>query len=105
MAATGQCPDPPDHDASIAVRAPRPAHPPAHITLVDGVITRGASFIGSVPHLYAAYPNSTVHGFAVVRTSSTGAVSERHAPIQGPITSRAGHVRRQPSRLADTMGR
>ena len=75
---------------------PRPARPPAHITLVDDVITRGSSCIGIVPHLHEAYPNATVHCFAVVRTISTGEVPEILAPIQGTITSRAGRVRRQP---------
>jgi hypothetical protein len=96
MAATGQRPNPPDHYASIAVRTPRPARHPAHITLVDDVITRGSSFIGIVPHLYAAYPNATVHCVALVRTISTGEVPEILAPIQGTITYRAGRLRRQP---------
>ena len=95
-AAPGQRPNPRDHYASITVRALRPRAYPNRMTLVDDVITRGASFVGMVPRLQEAFPDATVRCFALVRTISTGDVDAIFAPIAGTITYRDGLLMRQP---------
>ena len=95
-AAPGQRPNPPDHYASITVRAPRPRAHPNRITLVDDVITRGSSFVGMVPRIQEAFPNAIVRCFALVRTISTGDVDAIFAPTAGTITHRDGLLMRQP---------
>jgi hypothetical protein len=95
-AAVGQRPDPPDHYASITIRAPRSRVYPQRITLVDDVITRGSSFVGIVPRIQEVYPDATVRCFALVRTISTGDVDAILAPTAGTITYRDGLLVRQP---------
>ena len=95
-AAAGQRPNPPDHYASITVRAPRSRAYPSRITLVDDVITRGSSFVGIAPRIQEAYPDATVQCFALVRTISTGDVDVIFAPTVGTITYRDGLLMRQP---------
>ena len=95
-AAPGQRPNPPDHYASITVRAPRPRAHPNRITLVDDVITRGSSFVGMVPRIQEAFPNAIVRCFALVRTISAGDVDAIFAPTAGTITYRDGLLMRQP---------
>jgi hypothetical protein len=96
LAATGQRPHPPDHYASIRVRAPRLRVHPTRITLVDDVITRGSSFVGMVPRIQEAFPDATICCFALIRTISTGDVDAIFAPIAGTITYREGLLIRQP---------
>jgi hypothetical protein len=96
LAATGQRPTPPDHYDSTRVRSSRRRATPERITLVDDVITRGSSFVGMVPRIREAYPDATIHCFAVVRTVSTGEVPEIFAPTAGTITYRDGLLLRQP---------
>ena len=95
-AATGQRPDPPDHYASITVRASLSRVHPRRITLVDDVITRGASFVGMVPRMQEAFPDASVRCFALVRTISTGDVDAIFAPTVGTVTYRDGLLMRQP---------
>ena len=87
---------PPDHYASITIRAPRSRAYPSRITLVDDVITRGSSFVGIAPRIQEAYPDATVQCFALVRTISTGDVDVIFAPTVGTITYRDGLLMRQP---------
>jgi hypothetical protein len=95
-AAAGQRPNPPDHYASITVRSPRPRAYPNRITLVDDVITRGSSFVGMVPHIQEAFPDTTIRCFALIRTISTGDIDAIFAPTAGTITYRDGLLMRQP---------
>jgi predicted amidophosphoribosyltransferase len=95
-AAAGQRPNPPDHYASITVRAPQSRAYPSRITLVDDVITRGSSFVGIVPRIQEVYPDATVQCFALVRTISSGDVDVIFAPTAGIITYRNGLLMRQP---------
>lgn len=96
MAPAGQRPNPPDHHDSIQVHVPETQLRPTRLVLIDDVITRGSTFVGLYPGLQAAYPNATIHCFALVRTISVGEVDTILAPTSGTITYRDGHLVRQP---------
>lgn len=55
------------------------------ITLVDDVVTRGASFIGVYARLQEAYPNAQIRCFALIRTISSGEINEILDPVYGEI--------------------
>jgi hypothetical protein len=55
------------------------------ITLVDDVVTRGASFVGMYARLREAYPNARIHCFALIRTISSGEIDAILDPVQGEI--------------------
>ena len=68
------------------------------ITLVDDVVTRGATFVGAAAHILAAFPKSELRCFALVRTQSSGAIENVIAPVEGTITfvAQSGWLRRAP---------
>ena len=41
---------------------------PTEITLVDDVITKGATMMAAALRIWAVHPNATIYGFAVFRT-------------------------------------
>jgi hypothetical protein len=96
MATRGQRPNPPDHNDSVEVRLSRRRLQPQRLTLIDDVITRGSTFVGLYPGLQAAFPDATLHCFALVRTISVGEVDNILAPTTGTITYREGRLVRQP---------
>ena len=96
VAAAGGRPNPPDHYDSIRVRPPNPHVQPTRITLIDDVITRGSTFVGIFLRLQDAYPEATIHCFALVRTLSTGETRAILAPTTGTITYRDGQLVRRP---------
>lgn len=55
------------------------------ITLVDDIVTMGASFIGMFRRLSEAFPARKISCFALVRTESDGEVLTLNAPVQGTI--------------------
>ena len=69
FAKPGERPGPEEHFASVKVKPQQSLRvPPSSITLVDDVVTRGATFIGLMPRLQAKYPHATIRCFALVRT-------------------------------------
>src|SRR5262245_17897272 len=70
---------------------------PDKITLVDDVVTRGATFIGMYPHVRRTFPDSRISCFALVRTISSDPISQIITPVRGTITKdRFGNTRRMP---------
>ena len=96
LALPGQRPNPPDHYDSVRVQAAPSQHHPTRLLLVDDVITRGSTFVGLYPHLQDAYPDATIHCFALVRTMSPRDVDTLIAPATGTISYRDGQLRRHP---------
>jgi predicted amidophosphoribosyltransferase len=95
LAAPGQRPNPIDHYHSTRVRRSRRSAPQV-ITLVDDVVTRGASFIGMYARLQEAYPNVQIHCFALIRTISSGEIDEILDPVQGEIRYENNRLSRVP---------
>lgn len=62
----GQRPGPMDHYESLRVLPD--LEPAFRITVVDDVITRGATLLAAASRLAEAYPTAEIRGFAVVRT-------------------------------------
>jgi hypothetical protein len=75
LAVPGQRPHPIDHYHSTTVRHSRRSAPRT-ITLVDDVVTRGASFIGMYARLREAYPNAQIRCFALIRTIRSGEIDQ-----------------------------
>jgi orotate phosphoribosyltransferase len=66
------------------------------ITLVDDVVTRGASFVGMMPHLQRGFPGCEINCFALVRTQSYDAVDQIVAAVEGVITCDCRQLLRVP---------
>jgi hypothetical protein len=66
------------------------------ITLVDDVVTRGASFIGMYARLREAYPNAPIRCFALIRTISTGEIDAILDPVHGEIRYENNRLSRVP---------
>ncbi|NCA73181.1 MAG: hypothetical protein EOM91_24665 [Sphingobacteriia bacterium] len=96
LAAPGRRPDPPDHYRTIRVESMRPLDPPSALVLVDDIVTRGSSFVGVLPHLTATFPGTPIHCFALLRTISRDEIASILDPVAGRITSRQGHLHRDP---------
>lgn len=95
-APAGQRPTPARHHASMSAEPSLEA--PAHIVLVDDVVTKGATLLGAAARLKDSFPASTITAFAMVRT--LGLVPEI-AQIVDPCVGRirldaAGQGDRQP---------
>jgi hypothetical protein len=96
-AASGKRPGPEDHYRSAGIRlVGRPSSDLARITLVDDVVTRGASFVGLVPLLREAFPAAEIRCFALVRTMSSGDIDHILDPVEGVISYRDGELSRHP---------
>jgi hypothetical protein len=95
LAAPGQRPNPTDHYHSTEVRPSRRL-PPREITLVDDIITRGSSFIGVLPRIQEAYPDTVIRCFALIRTISSGEIEAILDPVHGEITYQNGQLSRAP---------
>ncbi len=99
-AAPGGRPGAQDHynSTKITARLPLSVAGAKRITLVDDVVTRGATFVGILPHIRAAFPKWELRCFAVVRTRSSGEFDKVIAPVEGTISydSHLGSLRREP---------
>lgn len=70
---------------------------PHQFTLVDDVLTRGATIVAAAAVLRAAFPNATIRAFAMVRTM--GLVPEVDAVVQpqvGVVRYSGGRLEREP---------
>jgi hypothetical protein len=95
-ASPGNRPMPHDHLASLHVE-PTLARP-ATITIVDDVITKGATLLAAASLLRAHYPESDVRAFAVLRTLGLQPdIDQIIAPVVGTVTLTAwGDAHREP---------
>jgi hypothetical protein len=78
-----------EHYDSFVV-APRAGEPPARITLIDDVITRGATLLAGASRLAEAFPEATVRAFAMVRTqypADREPDRQRFRAVVDPITA------------------
>jgi predicted amidophosphoribosyltransferase len=71
---------------------------PSELTLVDDVVTAGATLLGSANRLREAFPEVVIHGFAAARTLTDPArFSKVIEPVVGTITLRPnGRTQRDP---------
>ena len=80
-------PLPIDHYNSMSVQ--KLLSEPSDILLVDDVITRGATLLGSASLLVTAFPRIQIRAFAALRTISSPAEFENiYCPVIGKITLR-----------------
>jgi hypothetical protein len=66
------------------------------ITVVDDVITRGATMLAAVAVLQNAYPGATIRGFSLIRTMSDVALQNVTEPVEGSIVLRGSETFRRP---------
>lgn len=88
-------PGPDQHEATLRcvdVLVP----PPARITIVDDVVTRGATLLGCARVVAARFPTTEVRALAVVRTMSKQEIQSMLAPVEGRIWLQNGVPRREP---------
>ena len=91
----GERPEPEIHFESMRVVST--VFRPQRITVVDDFVTKGATLLAAVSRVQAAFPDSSVRGFALVRTRGLVPEVERILdPCVGRITCRGGVVRRDP---------
>lgn len=95
-AGAGQRATPEKHFDTVAVDQQMRLRKPSRITLVDDVITRGATFIGIIRHIETAFPHVPIDCFAVIRTMSGVEVTKIFDPIEGTITYAHGRLHREP---------
>jgi hypothetical protein len=89
-------PKPSRHFESLSVS--RSLFAPRRITLVDDVITKGATLVAAASRLAEAFPGCEVRAFAVIRTMTRVDVDAILAPCSGVITYNAAtdSSRREP---------
>jgi hypothetical protein len=88
-------PGPDQHEATL--RIDDVALPPTpQITIVDDVVTRGATLLGCARVLASRLPQTEVRALAVVRTMSKKEVATMLEPVEGRIWMRDGQPRREP---------
>lgn len=95
-AGSGQRPDPDTHYESLEVDQQAMLRPPATITLVDDVITRGSTFLAMYQRLAEAFPQAEIRCFAVVRTMSGVEVDPIMSPVEGLISFDGTNLQRRP---------
>lgn len=94
-AAPGQRPDVELHLASMELH--RQLIWPAQVTIVDDVVTRGATLLAAASLIADAAPTTTVRAFALVRTKGlVPEVDKTLDPTTGSITYVSGFLDRQP---------
>jgi hypothetical protein len=79
-----------EHYDSFVV-ASRSGEPPMRITLIDDVITKGATLLAGASRLAEAFPGATVRAFALIRTqypSDRERDRQRFRALVDPITAR-----------------
>ena len=99
-APAGERPSVLDHYRSFAVQWTgdrRGSGPPARLTLVDDVITRGRTVLGAAARLREAFPDSEIRAFALMRTLGRGEVPWRNPdPCVGRVCWVCSDARRIP---------
>jgi predicted amidophosphoribosyltransferase len=83
-AGASERPSPKEHYESL--RVDLSLVPSGAITLVDDVITRGATVYGAFYRMKEAFPKATIRIFTVTRAISPGEVERIVEPCQGTIT-------------------
>lgn len=86
----------PDQHAETLRCADVLASPPGRITIVDDVVTRGATLLGCARVLAGRFPETEIRAIAVVRTMSKQEVVNMLAPVEGRIWLQNGVPRREP---------
>ncbi len=88
----------PSIDRHIKSMRPTLERPTGHITLVDDVVTKGATFFGAATVIKNAFPEVEVRAFALIRTCGLVPDVERIIePTFGTITrNRFGDASREP---------
>ena len=67
------------------------------LTIVDDVVTRGATLLGAANRLALSYPNAEIRAFALLRAISDGEITKFRDPQEGVITiNRYGNTKRRP---------
>lgn len=96
-AGPGQRPSVETHYDSLAIRPATPLLPPTvRFTIVDDVVTRGATLLASYVRLREAYPDVPINCFALIRTMSGVEVDSVLNPVEGVISLAGGHLHRNP---------
>ena len=93
-AAPGERPGPEDHYESF--RVINITRPSDAITVVDDVVTRGATMLAAVSRLQDAFGGKHVRGFAFVRTTSFEPVTANPVPLITTIRFAGGVLSRDP---------
>ena len=93
-APVGERPGPEDHYESF--RVVKVASLPDAITVVDDVVTRGATMLGAISRLHDVFANMPVRAFAFVRTTSYGPVTANPVPLVCKISLSDGRLWRDP---------
>jgi hypothetical protein len=92
---TGMRPTVQTHFESMAVE--RVLVPPERITVVDDVVTKGATLLAAASRLAEAFPNAEVLAFAILRTMGrVGNIEKIVDPCRGELIWRGSDVDRQP---------
>jgi len=96
FAAPGERPTPQKHMETMHVTPPLSL--PPKITLVDDVVTKGATLLGGASLLASAFPGAEIRAFALVRTMGlVPDVDQIVDPVVGTISLDAwGEVERYP---------
>ena len=76
-------PSPTKHHDTMEVKAA--ITPPTNIMLVDDVVTRGSTFLGSAWLISEAHPDVEIKAFAAMRTTSVGEFKNVLHPCTGTI--------------------
>lgn len=84
-ASKGMRPSHEQHYESTAIDEEVPSLIKKPFTIVDDIVTRGSSFIGTFARLAAAFPGRQIYCFAMMRTESDGEVESFKGPTQGKI--------------------
>ncbi len=88
---------PPIHDHYNSFRAHRRMDVSDRIVLIDDVVTKGATAIAAASRLIEAYPEASIHLFAVIRTKGMVPDIERILdPVDGLIRRDGDEANRQP---------
>jgi predicted amidophosphoribosyltransferase len=72
-----------EHYGSFLVKPDLAATP--CITVIDDVITRGATMLAAIARLAEAYPRATVRGFALLRTQTDQPIVTVKEPVVGRV--------------------
>jgi predicted amidophosphoribosyltransferase len=81
-------PTPAEQFETLAVQGRMSEPPPDQITLVDDIVTRGATLLGAANRLAEAFPAARINGFAVMRTVSHSAFVDLYDPQSGTVRYR-----------------
>jgi hypothetical protein len=96
FAGSGERPGPRRHYETMRV-ARELLDSPARITIVDDVVTKGATLIAAASRVQEAFPRSVVRAFALVRTMGLVAeIANIGEPCRGLITYDGSRADRQP---------